>query len=76
METRDLANNSRIARRFVIFDDKSNITVNRDESKNLFVSSADVANGYTWQTSIDGMYVLGINLPVCRRLSCNVYLSR
>lgn len=61
METRDLANNSRIARRFVIYDDQSDITVSTDESERLFVSSADAVNGYNWQTTIDGLCFWSIN---------------
>ena len=54
METRDTANNTRIARRFVIYDNKSEITINTNNEGKFFVSSADASNGYTWQTTVDG----------------------
>ena len=54
MEIRDTANNSRTARRFVIYDNKSEITINTNNDGKFFVSSADASNGYTWQTTVDG----------------------
>ncbi|XP_060583179.1 uncharacterized protein LOC132739481 isoform X2 [Ruditapes philippinarum] len=51
METRDFANNSRIARRLVLFDDQSDITLNENPDGKLYVSSAVNETGYMWQTS-------------------------
>jgi hypothetical protein len=51
VETRDVANNSRIARRLVLFDDKSDITLNTRPDGKLYVSSAVAETGYRWQTS-------------------------
>jgi len=48
MTVSDNANNSRIARRVVLYDNASKITLNTD--KPLFVSSAVAETGYTWQT--------------------------
>ncbi|XP_060570888.1 angiopoietin-1 receptor-like [Ruditapes philippinarum] len=54
METRDFANNSRIARRLVLFDDQSDITLNENPDGKLYVSSAVNETGYMWQTSSEG----------------------
>ena len=54
MTARDEANNSRIARRFVIYDPVSKISLNSDDTGKLFVSSADEDNGYQWQTKVAG----------------------
>ena len=54
MEARDHANNSRFARRLVIFDNTSDITLNTEDDGKLFVSSADALNNYTWQTTMNG----------------------
>jgi len=47
MRVSDVANNSRIARRFFLYDDTSAITLN--DEKPLFVSSAVAETGYAWQ---------------------------
>ncbi|XP_053381408.1 uncharacterized protein LOC128549125 isoform X2 [Mercenaria mercenaria] len=52
--TRDHANNSRIARRLVLFDNKSEITFNEDPEVRLYVSSAVAETGYMWQTAAKG----------------------
>ena len=54
LEARDVANNSRIARRFVIYDPDSEITLNTGKNEKLFVSSADESTDYQWQTTKDG----------------------
>ncbi|KAH3716775.1 uncharacterized protein LOC127855045 [Dreissena polymorpha] len=48
LEVRDNANNSRIARRFVLYDNTSSISLNNDTAK-LYVSSAVEETGYKWQ---------------------------
>ena len=48
MNIADVANNSRNARRFVLYDPSSQITV--DEKRPLIVSSAVAETGYSWQT--------------------------
>lgn len=53
MEARDNANNSRIARRFVIFDQASAIILNTENSGKLYVSSANADTDYKWQTTVD-----------------------
>lgn len=52
MTIRDEANNSRIARRFVLYDPVSNISLNPNDNGKLFVSSAGEDSGYRWQTSV------------------------
>ena len=52
METRDLSNNSRIARRFVLYDDTSDITVGTEDR--LYFTTAMAETGYKWQTTSDG----------------------
>lgn len=55
MEARDNANNSRIARRLVLFDDMSDITLNDNKTDGkLYVSSAVEETGYMWQTTVQG----------------------
>ncbi|XP_060601820.1 uncharacterized protein LOC132755046 [Ruditapes philippinarum] len=54
VETRDFANNSRIARRLVLFDDQSDIILNENPDGKLYVSSAVNETGYMWQTSSEG----------------------
>ncbi|XP_052246346.1 uncharacterized protein LOC127855047 [Dreissena polymorpha] len=49
LEVRDFSNNSRIARRFVLYDATSSISLNNKTAK-LYVSSAVEETGYTWQT--------------------------
>lgn len=49
METRDIANNSRIARRLVLYDNTSTVSVMSDHA--LYVSSAVEETGYVWQTA-------------------------
>ena len=51
IDTRDLSNNSRIARRLVLYDDMSEITIGTE--KKLFFSSAVAETGYKWQTTSD-----------------------
>ncbi|WAQ93664.1 TIE2-like protein [Mya arenaria] len=46
----DMANNSRIARRFVLYDDTSVISVSNETDKKLYFSSAMEETGYAWQT--------------------------
>jgi len=48
MNIADVANNSRNARRFVLYDNSSQISL--DEERPLFVSSAVAETGYSWQT--------------------------
>jgi hypothetical protein len=55
VETRDKANNSRIARRFVLYDNKSEITVSQEAGRQLYISSAVQETGYTWQTKTAGL---------------------
>ncbi|KAH3775749.1 hypothetical protein DPMN_177155 [Dreissena polymorpha] len=49
LEVRDFSNNSRIARRFVLYDATSSVSLNNATAK-LYVSSAVEETGYTWQT--------------------------
>lgn len=56
METRDTANNSRIARRFVLYDNRSEITLNEEPDSQLYISSAVQETGYQWQTTTAGRY--------------------
>ncbi|KAL3832082.1 hypothetical protein ACJMK2_023760 [Sinanodonta woodiana] len=51
LQATDKANNSKIARRLVLYDSLSNISLNEDT---LFVSSAVNETGYMWQTSKNG----------------------
>ncbi|XP_053393450.1 uncharacterized protein LOC123562440 isoform X2 [Mercenaria mercenaria] len=57
VEIRDTANNSRIARRLVLFDDQSEITFNERPNGKLYVSSAVEETGYKWQTVAKGQDV-------------------
>ena len=75
MTARDEANNSRISRRFVIYDPVSNISLNSNDKGKLFVSSADEDNGYQWQTKVSGKYVLIFNWPAISRNLRFLYLS-
>ena len=52
MTVSDNMNHSRVARRVVLFDNTSQITL--DPHKPLFVSSAVAETGYTWQTQSTG----------------------
>lgn len=54
MTARDQANNSRTARRFVIYDPVSNISLMTKDGGKMYVSSADETNGYSWQTTFSG----------------------
>lgn len=54
MEVRDNANNSKIARRFVIYDSVSEIILNTKETGKLYVSSANPLSDYKWQTIKNG----------------------
>ena len=56
MTARDEANNSRVARRFVIYDPISNISLSSKDNGKLFVSSAGEENGYEWQTTMSGKF--------------------
>lgn len=49
LEIKDVANNVRQARRFVLYDKSSKISVN--STSWLYVSSAEVNTNYTWQIS-------------------------
>ncbi|KAH3716767.1 hypothetical protein DPMN_059496, partial [Dreissena polymorpha] len=49
VQVRDNANNSRTARRFVLYDATSSITLNTETAK-LYISSAREETGYKWQT--------------------------
>ena len=51
METRDTANNSKVARRLFLFDPDSQITLNDATDGKMFVSTAVAETGYMWQTS-------------------------
>ena len=51
LEVSDVANNTRYARRFVIYDKMSQVTV-RDDNP-LYCMSASESSGYQWQTNID-----------------------
>ncbi|WAQ93656.1 hypothetical protein MAR_006127 [Mya arenaria] len=50
LKVSDMANNSRIARRFVLYDDTSVISVSNEMDKKLYISSAVEETGYAWQT--------------------------
>ncbi|XP_052799359.1 uncharacterized protein LOC128230970 [Mya arenaria] len=50
LKVSDMANNSRIARRFVLYDDSSMISVSNETDKKLYISSAVEETGYAWQT--------------------------
>ncbi|XP_052806968.1 uncharacterized protein LOC128236139 [Mya arenaria] len=50
LKVSDMANNSRTARRFVLYDDTSEISVSNESDKKLYISSAVEETGYTWQT--------------------------
>ena len=51
LEVSDVANNTRYARRFVIYDKTSQVTV-RDDNP-LYCKSASESSDYQWQTNID-----------------------
>ncbi|XP_052796107.1 uncharacterized protein LOC128228685 isoform X2 [Mya arenaria] len=51
LKVSDMANNSRIARRFVLYDDTSVISLSNETDKKLYISSAVEETGYAWQTS-------------------------
>ena len=57
MEVRDKANNSIIARRFVIYDNVSEISLNPEETGKLYVSSANPMSDFKWQTIKNGKYI-------------------
>ncbi|WAQ93645.1 hypothetical protein MAR_006116 [Mya arenaria] len=50
LKVSDMANNSRIARRFVLYDGTSVISVSNETDKKLYISSAVEETGYAWQT--------------------------
>ncbi|WAQ93658.1 FER-like protein [Mya arenaria] len=50
LKVSDMANNSRIARRFVLYDPVSEIAVSNESDKKLYISSAVEETGYAWQT--------------------------
>ena len=57
MKISDKAMNSRIVRRFVIYDNISEVSVNTEDTGKLFVSSAESRSDYKWQSQVAGMYV-------------------
>ncbi|KAK3600798.1 hypothetical protein CHS0354_020475 [Potamilus streckersoni] len=54
LQSTDMANNSKIVRRLVLYDSVSNISLSVEDDKALFVSSAVNETGYIWQTSKNG----------------------
>ena len=57
LEARDKANNSKTARRLVLYDPFSNVSISTDSTtgdvRTLFVSSAVKETGYMWQTAVN-----------------------
>ncbi|XP_060563555.1 uncharacterized protein LOC132722945 [Ruditapes philippinarum] len=51
LEVRDIANNSRIARRFVLYDKVSDVELNQESPNGLHVSSAQNHTGFKWQSA-------------------------
>ncbi|XP_060598183.1 uncharacterized protein LOC132751969 isoform X2 [Ruditapes philippinarum] len=51
LEVRDIANNSRIARRFVLYDKESEVELNKESPNGLHVSSAQNHTGFKWQSA-------------------------
>ncbi|KAL4222693.1 hypothetical protein ACF0H5_018734 [Mactra antiquata] len=51
VEARDVSNNSRITRRFVLYDNVSTIELNDEPDRKLYISSAVEETGYMWQTT-------------------------
>ncbi|XP_060598180.1 uncharacterized protein LOC132751968 isoform X3 [Ruditapes philippinarum] len=51
LEVRDIANNSRIARRFVLYDKESDVELNQKSPNGLHVSSAENHTGFKWQSA-------------------------
>ncbi|XP_053374452.1 uncharacterized protein LOC123532684 isoform X3 [Mercenaria mercenaria] len=50
LEVRDISNNSRIARRFVLYDSVSNVELNTESLNGLHISSAKNHTGFKWQS--------------------------
>ena len=50
----DKAGNWKDARRFFIFDNSSDVTINSDEDKQLLVSTTAENTSHTWVTSLQG----------------------
>ncbi|XP_045170153.2 uncharacterized protein LOC123532684 isoform X7 [Mercenaria mercenaria] len=51
MEVRDISNNSRITRRFVLYDNVSDVELNTDSPYGLHISSARNHTGFKWQST-------------------------
>ena len=54
LAVKDKAGNYKVARRFLIFDNTSVITINSGEDKQLVVLSAAENTTHTWVTSLQG----------------------
>ena len=62
MEVVDISNNSKWTRQFVLYDDFSSISLNTEDGKMFFVSSAISETNYTWQTAADGQLFISFQL--------------
>ncbi|XP_052800641.1 uncharacterized protein LOC128231640 [Mya arenaria] len=62
LKVSDMANNSRIARRFVLFDATPEITISSEPDKKLYISSAVKETGYAWQTPSVGDDKVTVNV--------------
>ncbi|XP_053374459.1 uncharacterized protein LOC128547004 [Mercenaria mercenaria] len=51
MEVRDISNNSRITRRFVLYDNVSDVELNKDSPYGLHISSAQNHTEFKWQST-------------------------
>ena len=54
----DNAGNAEVARRFLIFDNTTDISISSDEDKQLLVWSAAENTSHTWLTSLEGGDIL------------------
>ena len=66
LEVRDVANNSMICRRFVLYDKVSDVELNQESTNGLHVSSAQNHTGYKWQSSgTEGKYLYIYYIETC-----------
>ncbi|KAK3603157.1 hypothetical protein CHS0354_042990 [Potamilus streckersoni] len=58
LETRDMANNSKIARRLFLYDNVSRVEIDKTNEHKIYISSATSVSGYLWQAFPDVITVV------------------
>jgi len=60
----DMAGSKQVARRFFIFDDTSDVSINTEDNRRLKVNSANKNTSYTWLTSLQDVNNTGEQVVV------------